>query len=627
MFFDRSKFLTATGILLFFFILVLGRLIYLQLIRGQEYAQFSDSYTIKEIPIRAPRGNIYDRRGTLLASTRPSFNLLLHLKKVKNLSVLLEQLSPLLNTSVEDLNQVLVASKDLSRFRPLVLAHDLSREQVSQIQIKKTISSAEENSDWNALDVRMEPMRHYLGGEAFGHLLGYLREVSEEKLKLLQKEHPNHYTIGDLVGAQGLERRFDLDLRGEDGKEEMIVDAFGREVKGEVFGLEKGLMRRPAQAGSELHLNIDADLQKTAYQALSGKEGAVVVMGTQTGQVLALVSAPSYDPEKLLGNLTPSYWASLNTDERKILLNRAIQAAYPPGSTFKVITGLASLAEGLVHPEDKISCPGYYLYGGRKFGCWLSKGHGAVDFYHSLVQSCDVYFYKMGEHLGIDRLAHYAKLFGLGSETGIELDFERSGLIPDSVWKMRAKKEEWNPGETLSVAIGQGYNLVTPLQNALMIARVASEGLAVHPRLIRSIEEAGGKKKIQEEPIAQKIDISLDRQAWETLKKGLWGVVQEAGGTAHKIRLPGLSIAGKTGTAQVVNYEKFGRKARSKGTEDHAWFVAYAPAEKPEIAISVLVEHGGHGGSAAAPIAQALIKKYFEIYHDYGKTKVVNEKK
>ncbi len=629
MFFDRSKFLIASLVILFFFVIVFGRLTYLQLMKGGEYAEFSDSYTLKEIPIRAPRGNIYDRRGNLLASTRPSFNLFLTLKKVSNLNLLLEQIAPFLNSSVSELQERIAASRSFSRFSPVPLANDLSREMVSQIQMKKNLLQEDpQANDWDALEILIEPERHYLEGEAFGHVLGYLREISDEKLKQFQKEFPGRYAVGDWIGAQGIERRYDLELRGKDGKNEVIVDALGREVKSKSFALEKSLLQNSPEAGSNLHLTIDKDLQKTAYQALNNKEGAVVVMNVQSGEVLALVSQPSYDPEKLLGNQNKSYWAFLNTDERKSLLNRTIQAAYPPGSTFKIMTGLSILAESLIRPEDKISCPGYYEFGGRKFGCWLSKGHGPVDFYRSLVQSCDVYFYKMGERLGIDRLASYAKLFGLGSPTGIELDFEKSGLVPDSVWKMKTKKEEWNPGETLSVSIGQGYNLVTPLQNALMMARVANDGLAITPTLIQAIESPEGVKKKPERMIVQKIDIALDHHGWAALKKALWGVVQDGGGTAHKIRLPGLSIAGKTGTAQVVNYDTFGRKARSKKMEDHAWFVAYAPADKPEIAVSVIVEHGGHGGAAAAPVAQAVIKKYFEIYHDYGKRKVeTNPKK
>lgn len=619
MFFDRSKMFWAALSILFFFTLVLSRLVYLQLIKGGEYSQFSDSYTFKEIPIRAARGNIFDRQGELLAGTRPSFNLFVDLKKVKNLNGLLEELGPILNIFPFELQERMAGSGAMRSFKPVLLGSDLSREMVSQIHMRKSLSKDESaQNDWEALDIRIEPERYYLHGEAFGHLLGYMREVSDEKLKQLDKEHPDRYSAGDLIGVQGIERRFDLELRGRDGKDDVVVDALGREVRDNLTGLEKELPRTEPIAGDSLRLTIDKQMQMTAYEALAGKEGSVAAILIPSGEVIVLASQPSYDPEKLGAHFTKAYWAFLNTDERKYLIHRATQAAYPPGSTFKIITGIAALAEGLVQPEDKVNCPGYYEYGGRRFGCWLRSGHGAVDFYRALIQSCDVYFYKMGERLGVNRIAHYARIFGLGAATGIELDFERSGLVPDTAWKLRVKKEEWNPGETLSVSIGQGYNLVTSLQSALMTARVASK-LAITPTLVQHFQAPNGDVRTPEKLLTQKIELALDEKHWEAVHKALKGVVNDASGTARRSQLPGISVSGKTGTAQVVSYDKFGRKARSKKTEDHAWYVAYAPSDKPEIAVAVMVEHGGGGGKNAAPVAQVVLKKYFEIYHAYGK--------
>jgi penicillin-binding protein 2 len=616
----RSKLIIAAGLIISFFLVVIGRLAYLQIFRGKEYARFSDAYTVKEIPIPAPRGILYDRKGRVLATTRPSFNLLLTLPKVKDLPQLFQELAPILNTTPEALNEVILHSKGLPRFRPITLATDLNREQVAQIQMQKSVSLSKTVSqeEWAALEIRVEPMRHYPEGELVAHVIGFLREISEEKLKETQKTLPGRYYPGDLVGVQGLERHFDLQLRGNEGKEEVIVDALGHEVTNraageDLFGLKKELLFIPPTPGDNFYLSLDLDLQRVAYEALGDRVGAVVVLDVATGEVLSLVSRPSYDPERLVANISKSYWALLNTDERKILLNRAIQAAYPPGSTFKILTGLAALAEGIVKPTEKVSCPGYYSFGGRHFGCWLASGHGPVDFYRALVQSCDVYFYRMGERLGIDRLARYAKLFGLGESTGIELDFERSGLIPTSDWKMKVKKEDWNPSETLSAAIGQGYDLVTPLQNALMMARVANGGRAIRPYLVREIEHPDGSREKTSRPSSEPIDFSMEKSQWEVLIQALTGVVQDPGGTAHKIALKGISMGGKTGTAQVVGYDTYGRKAKSHKTEDHAWFVAFAPSQNPEIAVSVVVEHGGHGGVAAAPVAQAVIKKYFEM--------------
>ncbi len=313
----------------------------------------------------------------------------------------------------------------------------------------------------------------------------------------------------------------------------------------------------------------------------------------------------------------------LNTNEERPLLHRAIQAAYPPGSTFKIVTALAALGEGVIGIDEKMNCPGYYAAAGRKFGCWLGKGHGSVSFYKALVSSCDVYFYKVGERLGFDRVAAYAKRLGLGEPTGIELEYERAGLIPTSDWKLKERKQSWGIGDTLSASIGQGFDLVTPLQNAVMMARVASGGKMITPHLVLGIENIptpSSPGKTQESIIKikrtepGKIDLALDESREKALIQALEGVVKDPSGTAHKSAVKGVTVGGKTGTAQVVNFDTFGRKAKTRKAQDHAWFVAFAPVENPQIALAIVVEHGGHGGAAAAPIAQAIIAKYFELY-------------
>lgn len=620
MLFSRAKLFFSVGSIFCFIALIVGRLVQLQLVRGKEYSNFSDSYTIKEIPLPAPRGIIYDRKGRILAKTRPSFNLILHVQRVQNLDRLLAELAEILSVSPESLNKILGNSKNLPRFQPILLASHLKEDQISRFLMRKSLETADKNqkSDFNALELRIDALREYEDGALLGHVLGFIREVSEEHLFEMQRKYPNRYAMGDQVGIQGIERRFDLELRGIKGRKEVIVDALGHEMLEDKLGLKKELSHTPAESGNNLYLTLDLDLQKASDQALGKRNGAVVVLDAHTGEVLAMASHPSYDPDRLVTNFSKEYWISINKDENKVLLNRSIQGAYPPGSTFKIITGIAALAEGILRPSDTISCPGYYQHGDRRFGCWLGKGHGPVNFYRALVESCDVYFYKVGEKLGVDRISHYAHLLGLGEKTGIDLDFERSGLVPSSEWKKRVRKEEWRASETLSVAIGQGYNLVTPLQNALMIARVANGGFAIRPHLVKEIESADGTRRSIEKDPPEKIEFGKNPKIlWDSVHNALKGVVQSPSGTAHRSQLPKVEFAGKTGTAQVVNYDKFGRKATSRKTEDHAWFVAYAPADKPEIAIAVIVEHGGHGGAAAAPVARSVIKRYLELYKGY----------
>ncbi len=615
---QRRFFLFALFIVSFFLI-ILVRLVYLQWIRGAEYSNFSDTYTAREVPIRAPRGIIYDRNGKVLASNRPAFNLWLTPSKAANVSQLLSELSSVTGFDLENVQTKLADSKSS---HPILLALDLTRDQTASIQTRLSLASLNADPNWQALDIRTEPLRDYPEGEAFGHVLGYVREISEEKLKEMNVQHPGKYLAGDEWGVQGIERSFDLDLRGVDGHQTLILDASGRELSKNLLGVPKENLQNPSIPGKNLRLTLDAEIQKTAYAALGDLTGSAVVLDARNGEVLALVSRPSYDPQKLVGNVSKSYWAMLNSHEERPLLHRAIQAAYPPGSTFKIVTAIAALAEGVVGVDEKLNCPGYYPAAGRNFGCWLRKGHGAVNFYRALVSSCDVYFYKVGERLGFDRVAAYAERLGLGSPTGIELEYERAGLIPSTDWKLKEKKQSWGIGDTLSASIGQGFDLVTPLQNAVMMARVASEGKKIMPHLILGIEkpQTGSHSEKEDEALSKMsrtdpgtIDLTLDESRRKALIQALEGVVKDPSGTAHKIALKGISIGGKTGTAQVVNFDKHGRVAKTRKAQDHAWFVAFAPVENPQIALAVVVEHGGHGGAMAAPVAQAIIAKYFEL--------------
>ncbi|MBF0491480.1 MAG: penicillin-binding protein 2 [Deltaproteobacteria bacterium] len=591
--FPRNKIFFMGLVIVLFFAMVCSRLLYLQLFKRVAYQKISENFSLKETPLLAQRGILTDCKGRVLATTRPSFNLFLTPQKIKDTQALFEKISKITGQSQEIFSQILEKNKKTPKYKALLLMQDLNSDQAAQLNIFKNLAQKNnEYADFSAIDLKIEPLRTYPQSELFSHPLGFVRNEG-----------------GDWLGVQGLEKFYEATLRGVDGKEQTVVDAFGREMNALAFGMAKESLLENPLPGKNLQLTLDRDLQEAANTAFGNQSGALALLELKSGDVLALVSKPSFNANQLLSNISAKEWKKINEDELKPLLNRTLQAAYPPGSTFKIVTALTGLMEGKISPQEKFSCPGYYMSGGRRFSCWNAKGHGQVDFYHALMSSCDVYFYKLGERLGVDRIAEYAKRLGLGQLTGIDLDYERSGLIPSSEWKKRVKKEEWNPSETLSMAIGQGYDLVTPLQNALMMATVASGGKKITPHLVKNEEGKEGVKKNEE-------GLKIPAEIYKTLMSALKGVVQDPGGTAHRIALPGVEIGGKTGTAQVVNYDTQGRKAKSRKTEDHAWFVAYAPAENPEIALAVVVEHGGHGGAAAAPIAQAVLKKYFEVYHN-----------
>jgi penicillin-binding protein 2 len=434
-------------------------------------------------------------------------------------------------------------------------------------------------------------------GEVFGHLLGYVREAGAEAIKEWEEKEPGRVGPGDKVGIKGVEKTFDDRLRGRDGFRPRLVDARGHAVDFKALGLEALAQDVPATPGQDLRLTVDADLNEVAYQAFGDKVGALVALDPKNGEVLAWVSKPSYAPDLLSKKISPDQWRELRDNPDNILLNRPIQGAYPPGSVYKIVTALAALSEGKIDFKEKITCPGYYRWGGRNWGCWNHAGHGAVNLLEALKYSCDVFFYKLGERLGPDLLEKYARSLGLGDKTGVLADTERSGLIPTADWKVKKVGEEWKNSDNLGNAIGQGFNLVTPLQNALMVARFANGGKKILPHLL--MEESV--------PSPEALSWKITPEQYEQLREALHQVVDGAGGTGHNARVPGISVGGKTGTAQVVSLDN---KGKGKHT-DHAWFVAFAPVEDPQIAIAVLVEHGGSGGKMAAPIAQQVLAKFF----------------
>lgn len=585
----------------FFFILV-GRLYYLQIYKGEDYRLFSHEYSMRELRTPAARGLILDRNGVVLASNRPSQDVIVIPQFVLDWNRTREALSQILSLPIETVDQIWQRRLGKPSYRPLLVASNVSLDVISQIKANQTPWFLPgDRYDLRGVEIYDRATRSYKHGNLTPHALGYLKEVSEAQLSKLQTKHPDQYFAQAVVGASGVEEYRDLWLRGRDGQSRRIVDARGREI--DYPGVTSQLTDVPSLPGATLQLTIDERLQQVAHDGFAGRSGALVALDPQTGAVLALYSSPTFDLTKLSNDERHGYWAEVVTDAKRILYNRAIQGTYPPGSTFKMVTGIAALAEGLVTPDEKVTCHGGLEVAGRRFSCWNKGGHGAMNIVTALTQSCDVYFYTMGLRLGVDRLAHYAQLLGLGRPTGIDLPNERGGLIPTSDWKLQRFGRAWVTGDMPSIAIGQGYDALTPLQDALMVAMMVNGGKRIVPHVLERVVAPDQQELYRWQPsTTDSLNISPDILA--LIRRGMEGVVNGPGGTARRLETLKLKIAGKTGTAQTVGYDS------KVQLGDHAWFVGYAPYDDPKIVVAVIVEFAGHGGTQAAPIVGAVIKAY-----------------
>ncbi|MFQ5842346.1 MAG: penicillin-binding protein 2, partial [Thermodesulfobacteriota bacterium] len=546
------------------------------------------------------RGMILDRRGRILIDNRPSFEELLVPEDIVDMEKTTEFLHRVLKVTPEEVRKRLEANKHRPPFKPVRIQSDINRLQLALLKTHQL--------DLPGLIVDVRPRRAYKYGNMASHLVGYLGEIDGHELK---QDRFKGYQMGDIIGKYGVEQQWEPFLKGIDGGRQVEVDAHGREIK--------VLQRVEPHPGSNLFLTIDLDLQMTAEALLHGKEGAIMAMNPQNGQILAMVSHPSYNPSLFAGGINQDDWETLIQNPFHPLQNRAIQGQYAPGSVFKVITAIAGLEERVISPQEILFCGGSYRFGNRTYRCWRKGGHGKVDLHRAIVESCDVYFYQVGQRLGIDTLAKYAKEFGLGKPTGISLNDEKPGLIPSSDWKKKVYHEAWYEGETLSCAIGQGYVLVTPLQLLNAISAIATEGILYRPQLVERIERANGRLLKSYQPISiGKIPVSPENLMF--IREALAGVVNEDHGTGRVARIKDVTVSGKTGTAQVISLkEDVAEKDTPYEHRDHAWFVAYAPMENPIISVAVLVEHGGHGASVSAPIAREIIKKYLSILKEDGK--------
>ncbi len=556
---------------------------FVQGVQGGQFRQLAENNRLRELALQAPRGIVEDRDGRPLAENIPSYSLRLDRSAVVDLEESLAFAALQLDESVVTLRSRLEADRDHAR-RTARLAGGLTLEQVAHFE-----AVALEHPEF---ETGVEDLRIYRHREQTAHVLGYLGEVNAEELA-----NPDlGVQSGELVGRRGIERRYQSHLRGERGERVVIVDNRGRPV-GEY---DEELPR----AGRDLRLTLDLDLQQTAHQALRDKVGAIVVLQPRTGEVLAMVSSPSYDPNLFARRLDPVAWQTLIDHADHPLQNRVLQSAYPPGSIFKIVMGLGGLQEGIVSASDRVYCGGSKEYYGRRFRCWKRSGHGWVDLQRAIQYSCDIYFYDLGQEMGVERIAEHARRFGLGEPTGIDLHGERSGLVPSLRWSREQRGHPWYPGETISLSIGQGPILTTPLQVAVLTAASATQGVLPVPWLAQPGETS--------RPSAD-----YARSSWQLMSQALLDVVEGKDGTGSEVRLEGLSIAGKTGTVQVVTQSTWVRSEDLPLAErDHAWFTSYAPAEDPRLVVVVFVEHGGAGSRAAAPIAREIYATAVEKYSD-----------
>ncbi len=570
-------------------VVLLTRLWYLQAVKGDFYQEQAESNRIRPVKIRPPRGIIFDRQGRPIVESVLTFDISLIPEDAPDIEYTINRLASILKLSPDVIREALdEAAPVRTKYEPVKIREEAPWEEVALVE-------AHQDELPGAL-IEPEHRRHYPYQGLASHQLGYIGKVSRAQRKQEQQD------IGLLTGQGGLEKVYDKYLRGFAGRRMIQVNAAGRKVKD--LGIEEP---RP---GTDLYLTIDLDAQKAAEEGLGERAGAVVAMDPSSGEILALASHPNYDPNMFPRGITPKDWVRLMNDDSHPLYNRAIQSVYPPGSTFKIIVSLAGLELGVIKPGDSVTCRGGLKLGNHTFRCWKKEGHGVVSFHRALVESCDVYYYTMGDRIGWDRVAEYARKLGYGSLTGIFLPDEKPGLIPTTDWKKKRTGDIWRTADSYINSIGQGFVLVSPIQACQMMSVVANGGYFYRPSLLKLTRnrETGAVKSFSPE---QNKQLVFDRAALEEVRKALIGVVNEPGGTAHGAKTPLATVAGKTGTAQVIAQKVAGRKLSAK-TGDHAWFVAYAPADNPRIAIAVLVEHGGHGGSVAAPIAKRVIEEYLK---------------
>nr|WP_225937193.1 penicillin-binding protein 2 [Myxococcus sp. RHSTA-1-4] len=585
----------------------------LQITRGDEYAAKSVANFVKEVRLRADRGVIKDARGTILVDSRPSFDAFITPAFCTDcFEQVIPRLAELLQWDADQRKKVedtVRMGRRNAPFQPVPVRVDLTRDEYDRLAARRDIL--------DGVEVAPVPHRFYRTNTVLSHVLGYMNEITQEELERLNADG-GRYALGDYIGRRGLERYFEQRLRGQDGVRKEVVNARGQTIEELNVKLGDNAVVPPV-AGSNLVLSIDMRLQEEAERAFPGATGAVVAIDVNTGFIKALVSRPGFDPNLLTGRVTPAQMALLSRDPLEPMVNRVAAEHYSPGSTFKVVTQLAAYKSGSFRPETMVSCPGGYRLGARTWRCHKDSGHGLMDGYNAMKTSCDTWFYKVADTIGLDPIGEMGKALGLGAPTGINVVAEVPGIMPTSAYHDKASPGGYTKGMALNSAIGQGDNNVTPLQLALVYAAIANGGTLYKPQMVQRLENLDGQVIEEFKPeVVRRVDIP--RAHRDAVVEGLVKVAQEPGGTAYRARMAGISdksmkVAAKTGTAQVARLGTVRLKTHQMSyfERDHAWFAGFAPADKPELAIVVLNEHGGHGGSDAAPTAMAVIQKYFDL--------------
>ncbi len=574
----------------FVLFILIGRLWYLQILHGDELSARAEMVRTRLLRVPPPRGLIVDRNGKTVATNRAQIVISVYPDQLRQNPERILLVAQRLGITPEELSE-LVNNPRINPFVPLVVLQGVPYEQA--------VDLIESQYNLPEVEVSLRAMRRYPYGKLYAHIVGYVGQISQEELKdyseRAREEGDDNwlnlrlYDGTDFVGKNGLERQYEWYLHGRPGGEQVEVTPLGRKVR--------TLQEFEPTPGARLVMSIDTRLQQKAYDLLQGQQGALVAIDPRNGEVLAMVSQPSFDPNLFVPRIPAQVWRPLINDPRAPLNNRAIQSSYAPGSIFKPIVALEGLKQGLVSPRSATVCTGGHQVGQRSFRCW--RRHGSVDFYEAIAQSCNVFFYQLAQRMGPDRLAEVARSFGLGERTGIDLPHERKGIVPDPDWKRRTYNQPWFGGETLNFGIGQGYLNTTPLQWAVVAMGIANRGVIYRPHIMRQIVAPDGSVLEEAQPeVLYRYDASP--QHWEAVVEAMVRTVEQ--GTARAARVPGIHVAGKTGSAEV-----------RKGGKTNAWFIAFAPADNPRIAICVMAEEAGGGGAIAAPVAGEWLRYFFEL--------------